>query len=465
MTRKIARRVDARVCAVIVLDALREDGSVVGGDGAALSLRLACHGVVVRRHVLVVACLHDHDQREVCHERREHEREHDHGVREALAERDAPEHTVRADDGRGVHDLGGRAGALVAAAQEESDNNERGEQRRAALADEGERDAGKGDEPGDAADDDERLEHDDRGEARADKRAHVGFRARCGHEAANREAQVQKQQACRTQKPCLLADGREDEVAFHDRDAGDAVAAACHAAPDSRAEQVAVGKRIDGLHELIAGVLCVGEGIKPGSDTRLHVVEGEVGAHAADGNEAQADDQVELLSCGNVEHDQEHEEEHERAAEILLEHDDEHCHAPHEEQRQERADVGQAERAYMPSEHREHLAVLRKVAGQEEHDNDLRDLAWLEGESAYMQPDAAAVDFLADAGDHRREQKNDADDGERVLVVGEPVGIAQKRHDRDHEHDAQEQPNDLVDGHILAVGEGRYARDEGDADA
>ncbi len=34
--------------------------------------------------------------------------------------------------------------ALVAAAQEESDNNERGEQGRAALADEGERDAGKG---------------------------------------------------------------------------------------------------------------------------------------------------------------------------------------------------------------------------------------------------------------------------------------------------------------------------------
>ena len=85
------------------------------------------------------------------------------------------------------------------------------------------------------------------------------------------------------------------------------------------------------MHELVAGVLRVGEGVKPGGDTRLHVVEGEVGAHAADGNEAQADDQVELLSRGNVEHDQEHEEEDERAAEVLLEHDDEHCHAPHEE--------------------------------------------------------------------------------------------------------------------------------------
>ena len=127
MAREVARWVDARVRAVVVLDALREDGSVVGGNGAALGLRLTRHGVVVRRHVLVVARLHDHDQREVRHERREHEREHDHGVREALAERDAPKHAVCADDGRGVHDFGGRARALVAAAQEESDDDERGE--------------------------------------------------------------------------------------------------------------------------------------------------------------------------------------------------------------------------------------------------------------------------------------------------------------------------------------------------
>ena len=82
-----------------------------------------------------------------------------------------------------------------------------------------------------------------------------------------------------------------------------------------------------------------------------------------------------------------------------------------------------------------------------------------------MQPDAAAVDFLTDAGDHRREQKDDADDSEGVLVVGEAFGVAQKHHDQNHEHDAQEKPNDLVDGHIGAIREGCYARDEGDADA
>ena len=67
----------------------------------------------------------------------------------------------------------------------------------------------------DAAHDDERLQHHDCGQAHGDERAHVAFGPRRRHESADGEAQVQKQHARRAQKPRLLADGGEDEVAFH----------------------------------------------------------------------------------------------------------------------------------------------------------------------------------------------------------------------------------------------------------
>ena len=263
------------------------------------------------------------------------------------------------------------------------------------MADEGQRDAGERDEPGHAAHDDERLQHDDRGEAHGRKRAHVAFRARRRHEPADGEAQEQKQHAGCAQKADLFGDVGEDEVALYDGDLlGQAVA-------QPHAEQVAVGNGVDGLGELVAGVLRVGERIEPGVHAHLHVVERQKRAHAAHGDEAQSDGQIELLAGGHVQHDEEHEEQNERAAEVLFKHHDEQRDAPHEDERQQRADVGQPEGPHAHGEHREHLAVLRKVARKEQHDDDLGDLAWLEREPAQAQPDAAAVYLLAQAR-HKR---------------------------------------------------------------
>ena len=283
---------------------------------------------------------------------------------------------------------------------------------------------------------------------------HVAFGPRRRHEPADGEAQVQKQHARRAQKPRLFGDGGEDEVVFH---VGDDVG---HAAPDADAEQVAVGYGVERLHDLVALVERVGEGVEPDADARLHVPEHEVQPHGGHGGQSQPDDQIELLPRGGIEHDQEHEEQHERAAQVLLEHDDDHGQGPHEQERQQGADVRQAERPDAPREDREHLAVLRQVAGQEQHDGDLGDFAGLEGDDARnAQPDAAAVDLLADEGQHGRQQKDEACDHERVLVVGQPVDVAQQRQHHHHAHHAQEQPHDLAHGQV-----GSQARDERDAD-
>ena len=120
----------------------------------------------------------------------------------------------------------------------------------------------------------------------------------------------------------------------------------------------------------------------------------------------------------------------------------------------------QPQRPHLPREHREHLAVGGQVGGDEEHDENLRQLAGLEAEAAEAQPQLAAAGFVADDRQHGGEQQQDAHDHERVLVIGELVQVAHDGERGDHGRDADEQPQQLVHGQI-----GHDAGDEGDADA
>ena len=301
-----ARRIDALIGAVGLFDALREDHVIVGGYGAAFGLRFLHERVIVDGHVLVFVCLDDHDHGEVGDEQREEHREGDHGVRDALAERYASEHAFGRDIAGARCDLRFNAGRLIAAFEQEAHGDEACEQRRATLAHEGERKASEGDEARNAADDDECLQDDGGGKTNRDKGTYVRFRTCGGDEAADREAEVEQEQACRAQKAGLLSDGCEDEVRFDD---GDVVG---KTTADAHAEQAAICHREDGLHELVARVGGVGEGIEPGIDAHLHVREEEKEDDCTDGDREQAYDQVELLAACHVEHGEEHEVDDER---------------------------------------------------------------------------------------------------------------------------------------------------------
>ena len=367
--------------------------------------------------------------------------------------------------GGAVEHLRAHARGLVARAQQEAHDDEAAQKRGATLADEGKGEAGQRDEARDAAHDDERLQHDHARQAHGHEAGHVGLRARRGQEAADGEAQEQQQHAGGAQKADFLGDVGEDEVAFHDGDGVESVGAARKAVAQAYAEQVAVGDGVKRLAQLITGVLRIRERVEPGVDAHLHVAECRIGRKCAHADKAQAHHQVELLSRGNVEHEQEHEEEHHGAAQVLLEHHDDHGHAPHEQKRQQRSNVGQVERAHADGEHGQQLAVLGQIACHEQHDDDFGNLTWLEGESADVQPDAATVNLLAKAGDHRREQQEDAHEHEGVFVVGDFIEVAEQRQHHDHAGNAHEQPNHLALRHVGRVRERRDARDEGDADA
>ena len=133
------------------------------------------------------------------------------------------------------------------------------------MAYEGKCETGKRDEARNAANDDECLQHDRGGKTNRDKGAHIRFCACSSDEAADREAKVEQEQACRAEKPRLFSDGCEDEVRF---DNGDVIS---QAAADAYAEQTAICHREDGLYELVARVGGVSEGVEPGIDAHLYM--------------------------------------------------------------------------------------------------------------------------------------------------------------------------------------------------
>ena len=58
---------------------------------------------------------------------------------------------------------------------------------------------------------------------------------------------------------------------------------------------------------------------------------------------------------------------------------------------------------------REQLALVDEVRGEEHHEQHLGGLAGLEVQRADAHPEARAVDLLADAGEQRQQQRDDAE--------------------------------------------------------
>ena len=360
-----------------------------------------------------------------------------HDGREPPPEREPAEH---AEVGRGRLDRDLGAGALVAGAQQQGERDEGREQRRAAVAHEGQRDAGQRDEPRDAADDDERLQRDRRDEADRGERRHVGLRARSGREAADREHEEAQHDRRRAEQPELLADRREDEVGRDERDARG------QPLPEPDADQPARREREERLHELVALARGVGERVEPDVDARPHVAEEEVRDGRAGTEQREPDDHVGRAPGRRVEHHEEDREEQQRGAEVALEDEHDERDDPHEQQRAERARLGQAHAEDAARRDREHLAVLGEVGGEEEHDEDLGELAGLEAEAAEADPQLGAVDLAAD--ERRQQQQHEAADHERVLVAREALERGHADERGDERRHADEEPHHLGRGEL-----------------
>ena len=214
------------------------------------------------------------------------------------------------------------------------------------------------------------------------------------------------------------------------------------------------------MNQLVAGVLRIREGVEPGCHAHLDVVEHEVKPHRSCGHQQNADDHIGFLSSGNVEHHQEHEEKHQRAAEVFFKCNNADRNEPHGQKRQKGANIGQVKRPNAPGEHRKHLAICSEVSRQKQHDGNLCHFARLERERPKVQPNATAVDLLADEGNKRRDEQDEAHEHKGVLVACELVEVAHECEHQHHACHADKQPQQLTHRQI-----GFKARDKGDANA
>src|SRR5581483_11451778 len=139
---------------------------------------------------------------------------------------------------------------------------------------------------------------------------------------------------------------------------------------------------------------------------------------------------------GDVQHREEDPVVEERGPQVVRRDEDEHAAAPDEEQR---PDVLQ------PSL-REHLALLAQVRGEEDDQEDLRELARLELRRADAHPQARAVHRLTEPGYAGQEEQRDRGHAEQVLVVLEDAVVAAESDQRECEQrDPDHDPEALLE--------------------
>ena len=195
-----------------------------------------------------------------------------------------------------------------------------------------------------------------------------------------------------------------------------------HAEPD--AGQPAGGEREQRLHELVALAGGVGERVQPDVDARADVAEQRSRPPSRRRRTARA--RRRRRRRGRWRCRASRGRSRRRAASeprSRSNDEDEQRDDPHEQQRAERARLGQRMPRNAAGRDREHLAVLGEVGGEEEHDEDLGDLARLERQPPMrIHSLAPLISRPMNAG---QQQQHEAGDHERVLVAREAL---ERRH-------------------------------------
>ncbi len=210
---------------------------------------------------------------------------------------------------------------------------------------------------------------------------------------------------------------------------------------EARAQQAAAGEGMQRLDDLVARPERVGERIDPDVDAIADVLE-QVRHEGAAGQEQDEPDDDEAEPPGRgIGQRQEHREEQQRRTEVALDHDDAERDRPHRDHRGEVRQGRQAKRADARVLFDEHRSVLREVAGEEHHEDDLQQLGRLTADrpEAQRQPLARNV-----SAEHEgQEQQRDPDRRPRVLVAAQPAVGPDHDADRRGHGDGEDEPDQL----------------------
>jgi hypothetical protein len=328
-----------------------------------------------------------------------------------------------------------RAARAVGDPQQQRDDHPVGEQRRAALGHERQRQTGQRDDPRDAAHDDEDLQRHDEREAAGEQLAEPVPDGQGGAQAPVHDEQVDQQQREQARQAELLADRGVDEVRVRERDAVRVALA------PAGAEQPAGPEREQSLDDLEGAahrVVQLGvERPQPdghaGVDVREQVRRGD-----RPGREQQhAQEHPAHALGGEVEHGDEQTEEQQRGTEVALEHEDRERRAPDDEDRPQVAQARQVQADDLLARERERVAVGHEVAGEEHGERDLRELGRLHRHAGDAHPDARAVDLPADHRQERQQHEHEAEGHGGVREPAQPAVVAQEPQHRERDHGAE----------------------------
>ena len=259
------------------------------------------------------------------------------------------------------------------------------EQRRTAIGHERQRDTGQRNDTGDAADDDERLKADERGQPGGQQLFERMARAYGDAQTRRDDEEERDEDRRRSGKTQLFTDRSEDEVGF---DPGHLVRPT---EAESGARQTAFGHRegaFDDLESLALGVL---PRVDPRLDPRLHVIEPLIADVRAAREQQQSDQQVGRAFGGDPHHRDEHREEQERRSEVSLHDENDQRDAPRETDGAEVLRLGQVQRPELEAAHAQQFSVFDEVRREEDGECDLRDLTRLEAQAGETDPDAGTT--------------------------------------------------------------------------
>src|SRR5918999_706830 len=335
--------------------------------------------------------------------------------------------------------------------QEPGEQHEVRDDAGAAVADERQCDPGQRDQPDDAAHDDERLEGEAERQPDGDQLREPVLGQKRDPEPARREEHVDEQKGRDPDQPELLRKRRVDEVGADVGDELVAVGVSERALAEAGPAEVSVGDRVDRLDRLVAAAVGIAPRVEPHAhplrdapDLRVHE------RRAAHEHRHPGGDEPHLRGR-HIEHREEDPEVEEPTAEVVREDENGHRSTPDEEERAEILEPCLSQ----------HLTLLAQVAGEEDDQEDLRELARLEPHRTHLDPQAGPVHSPTDHGHRRQREEHERADAEEVLVGLEAAVVAAQRKQRAREGGEPDAGQEAGHGQQVRVGvRHRDPRDE-----
>ncbi len=357
------------------------------------------------------------------------------------------------------------AGGVVGDAQHDRDQGEVGNERRAAVGDERQRDAGERDHAQHTADNEERLEPEDRRDAGCEQLGERPHRVDRDAEHAADHQQERGDDGDGAGEPELLSDRGEDVVSAGERNERRVAQAEAGSRDPTRAQTEPA------LHGLIApaGLVDPTPWVQPVLDAETHVAERLVGHERADDEQHQRPDDVRRTPGRHVQHGGEHPEEQQTRAHVLLIREHQQCNTPREQQWSEVARRRQEPAPDAYPSLGEQFTLVDEVRGEERDEQQLRDLARFEGQRADSDPQARSVDRAANSRCHRQQQEQEPEQEGRVAVPLEDSHVPHEDQRHDEHADGDRDPQRLhprlraVVEHVVGIGP-REPRDHDEAE-